>query len=123
MLYADYEFYTTEYFGTAISVTDFPALCRQASGYIDRITYGRLKHGAPVTDEVRMATCAAAEQFQTLNKTAVPAPGVRAENTDGYSVTYADGASAAVDTATILNEAVNLYLPPSDPLRYAGGPA
>ena len=41
MIYADYEFYKTEYFGVAISEADFPRLARRASSYIDYITMGR----------------------------------------------------------------------------------
>ena len=41
MVYADYDFYTNEYFGRAISEDDFPRLALRGSQYIDYITQGR----------------------------------------------------------------------------------
>lgn len=63
MVYADYEFYKTEYFGVAISEADFPRLARRASSYIDYITMGRAS-GYSVDDAVKMACCAIAEEYQ-----------------------------------------------------------
>ena len=60
-MYADYDFYQRAYQGNLIPETAWPAVARDASAYIDRITYGRLRHGATVTDDVRMAVCAVAE--------------------------------------------------------------
>lgn len=63
MIYADYEFYKTEYFGVAISEADFPRLARHASSYIDYITMGRAS-GYSADDAVKMACCAIAEEYQ-----------------------------------------------------------
>ena len=63
MVYADYEFYKTEYFGVAISEADFPSLARRASSYIDYITMGRAS-GCTADDAVKLACCALAEEYQ-----------------------------------------------------------
>lgn len=63
MVYADYEFYKTEYFGVAISEADFTRLARRASSYIDYITMGRAT-GYSADDAVKMACCAIAEEYQ-----------------------------------------------------------
>ena len=47
-MYADYTFYTDEFFGTAIEEADFPRLSSRASDFIDYYTRGK---AAGVTDE------------------------------------------------------------------------
>lgn len=119
-MYADYSFYTGTYRGVEISERDWPAVSREASAYIDVITYGRIKKGASITDDVRMAVCAVAEVVHKHNVTTSRVTGLKSENVDGYSVAYED--SAAIDqqcSADKLN-AAGLYLPLTDPLRYAG---
>ena len=39
MAYADFEFYTTEYGGKAITEEDFPGLSNRAARYIDVLCY------------------------------------------------------------------------------------
>lgn len=41
MAYADYEFYTTSYFGSVVPETDFPRLAEKASDFIDTMTFNR----------------------------------------------------------------------------------
>lgn len=89
MLYADYAYYTGTFYGTAISEADFPALAREASTFIDRLTFGRLV-GVVTPDAASMATCAVAERIQVAQKSGAldVGAGVKSENTDGYSATY-----------------------------------
>ena len=47
MAYADYEFYTTSYFGSAVPETDFPRLAERASDFVDTMTFDRLVDGLP----------------------------------------------------------------------------
>lgn len=62
MAYADYEFYTGTYFGTAISPEDFQRLSDRASRYIDAATMHRAHSASGDAHEaVQMATCAMAE--------------------------------------------------------------
>lgn len=65
MAYADYEFYTTSYFGSAVPETDFPRLAERASIFVDTMTFDRLVDGLP-TDErsqkrIKKAVCSLAE--------------------------------------------------------------
>lgn len=66
MSYADYEFYSGEYFGRAISEADFPHLSMRASAFLDYYTQGRAK-AHPDMPELKMACCALAEQYQLID--------------------------------------------------------
>ncbi len=66
MAYADYEYYTTTYLGTAIQEADFPRLSLRASSFLDYYTQGRAAHNANL-DTIKMACCAVAEQYQTID--------------------------------------------------------
>ena len=121
MAYADYEFYTYEYFGSKIHLSEWGQYVVRACAYIDIITFGRLTHGAVVTDNVRRAVCAVAEEIAAADEIiSANTAGVKSENTDGYSVTYVDKAQAIKDRDNAIRAAADLFLPPSDPLRYRG---
>lgn len=117
---ADYPFYTGAYHGALIAENDWPAAEREAEAYLRRLTFGRLgPDGAP--DSVRMAVCAVAEAVQRHSAgLAARADGVKSENTDGYGVTWEDGAAGAARYEAERLAAADLYLPRCDPLRYAG---
>lgn len=101
-VYADFDFYTTEYKGTVVSEEEFPSLAAKASALIDRITFGRATDGIW---GVKMAVCAAVD---TLYR---PGGGViSSENNDGYSVTYASGSQSGQEKAAI--RAARSFLPP-----------
>ena len=78
MAYADYEFYTTSYFGTVVPETDFPRLAERASDFVDTMTFDRLVDGLP-TDEhsqkrIKKAVCSLAElmyQIELAEKNAI----------------------------------------------------
>ena len=78
MAYADYEFYTTSYFGSAVPETDFPRLAERASDFLDTMTFDRLVDGLP-TDErsqkrIKKAVCSLAElmyQIELAEKNAI----------------------------------------------------
>ena len=122
-MYADYAYYTGTYCGTLIQEAQWPAAARAADAYLDLVTFGRLLHGWPVDDDVRMAACAAAEvasRYQAAQ--AGRTPGLTGFTNDGYSETYAgDAADLAAGQKAEMAAAVDLYLPSSHPLRYAGG--
>lgn len=70
MAYADYEFYTTSYFGSVVPETDFPRLAERASEFIDLMTSDRLVDGLP-TDErsqkrIKKAVCSLAEKMYQI---------------------------------------------------------
>lgn len=66
MAYADYEYYTTTYLGTAIKEDDFPRLSLRASSFLDYYTQGRAAKNADL-DVLKMACCAVAEQYQYID--------------------------------------------------------
>ena len=78
MAYADYDFYTTSYFGNVVPETDFPRLAERASDFVDTMTFDRLVDGLP-TDErsqkrIKKTVCSLAElmyQIELAEKNAI----------------------------------------------------
>ena len=66
MAYADYEYYTITYLGTAISEADFPRFALRASSFLDYYTQGQAANNAEL-DALKMACCAVAEQYQSID--------------------------------------------------------
>ena len=70
MAYADYEFYTTSYFGSAVPETDFPRLAERASDFVDTMTFDRLVDGLPTNERsqkrIKKAVCSLAELMYQL---------------------------------------------------------
>lgn len=80
MAYADYEFYTTSYFGSVVPETDFPRLAERASDFVDTMTFDRLVDGLPTNERsqkrVKKAVCSLAElmyQIEIAEKNATNA--------------------------------------------------
>ena len=78
MAYADYEFYTTSYFGSVVPETDFPRLAERASDFVDTMTFDRLVDGLPTNGRsqkrIKKAVCSLAElmyQIELAEKNAV----------------------------------------------------
>lgn len=78
MAYADYEFYTTSYFGSAVPETDFPRLAERASDFVDAMTFDRLVDGLPENERskkrIKKAVCSLAElmyQIELAEKNAI----------------------------------------------------
>ncbi len=92
MTYADFEYYGNVFHGSAIDEDTFPTLAREASLFIDQLTYNRLNQGWTVTDAVKMAVCAVSERIQTAEQSCSLSinAAVKSENNDGYSVSYND---------------------------------
>lgn len=94
MAYADYDFYTTSYFGNVVPETDFPRLAERASDFVDTMTFDRLVDGLP-TDErsqkrIKKAVCSLAEllyQIELAEKNAANAAA------SGTSTTIGTGGS------------------------------
>ena len=113
-MYADYEFYTDVYFGTAISETDFPRLATRASDFLDYYTRGK---AAKATDEdvltaLSKACCAVAEAMkadedskklaQKAAEAALSASGgeVKSETVGSHSVSYTTAADYVKDASS-----------------------
>ena len=89
-MYADYNFYTTEYLGSLIPETAFAGVERAASAYIDYLTHNRIVMAdlpATVQKRVKMAVCAVAETCykQMSDET----PTVSSESVGNHSKSYA----------------------------------
>ena len=121
-IYVDYSYYKDTFRGGRIPEAEWPACAREASAYIDCVTYGRLKgHPERVSDDVKMAVCGVAEAVFTQNSiNSSHAPGISSESTGKQSVSYISPGDAQMAKKKEMRAAADLYLPPSDPLRYAG---
>lgn len=138
MIYADYAYYATVYMGTAIEADDFPRLAVRASSFLDYCTMGRAKRHLDM-DELKMACCALAEDYQTIDQArAVSNKGLAAamasadgelqsQSVGGWSKTYrsaGDSAASAIkagDSARAqLYETVRQYLGMTGLLRARG---
>ena len=96
MAYADYDFYTTSYFGSVVPETDFPRLAERASDFVDTMTFDRLVDGLPTNERsqkrIKKAVCSLAElmyQIELAEKNAAnaAASGVSAAIGSGGSTT------------------------------------
>lgn len=87
-MYADYNYYENSFAGTLIPAEDFPSIANKAERYINYVTMHRI---VDVTDSVKNAVCAAAEAVYEVQQHYANIPkGIKSENTDGYSVTFAE---------------------------------
>lgn len=66
MIYATYEFYTTEYRGSALEEEEFNSLAVKASVFLDYYTRGKAAN-YPNLPELKMACCAIAEQQKVID--------------------------------------------------------
>lgn len=112
MVYADYDYYLNEYSGNAVAEADFARLSRQASAYLDSLTYGKIR--GPWVDDSRVkdACCAVAEVMQKQEQGGE----VASESNDGASVTYVTSGKTAQNR---MYDAAVMYLS-STGLLYAG---
>lgn len=122
MAYADYAFYTGTYLGTAIAEADFPQLALRASAVIDAATFGRaakLETTDEIYEQVKMATCAIADELQRQDKN--PVDGITSESQGRYSVSYAANSSKTKSNQAKLFDVAKLYLANTG-LMYTGIP-
>ena len=90
MTYATYDYYTNDYFGTALTEQEFPKYARRASAEMDHVTFGRLSKLSTdeITDAIRDCMCDVAERMHHF-ETATGSD-IASENNDGYSISYRD---------------------------------
>ena len=112
MAYADYEFYTTSYFGSVVPETDFPRLAERASDFVDTMTLGRLVDGLPTNERfqkrIKKTVCSLTElmyQIELAEKNAInqASANVTDANTGGKStgiVTSVSSGSESISYAT-----------------------
>lgn len=123
-MYADYEYYIRMFCQgeePIIDASSWAKLATMASKEIDRYTYGRLKHGAAVTEDVKNAVCAVAEVYWTVDSERLSQPvGIKSESVGSYSVSYTEQETFEKAKQDRIRLAIDQWLPRSDPLRYAG---
>lgn len=94
MAYADYEFYTTSYFGSVVPEADFPRLAERASDFVDTMTFDRLVDGPPTNERsqkrIKKAVCSLAEKMYQLELAEKNATNAAAS---GTSTTIGSGGS------------------------------
>lgn len=94
-IWVAYEYYLIEYHGRKIPEESFEDMSVQAQRFVDYVTGGKI--GDNITDKVCNAVCAAAEAlYECSSKYVTLNPGIKSENTDGYSVTYQDHSAAEI---------------------------
>lgn len=121
-MYADYSYYQGTYLGTQLTENQWLATARESDAWMDRLTFGRLRRGAPVDDAVRMACCAMAEVISRWKQAeSGRSPGLSSFNNDGYSESYEAAANRSAQLEADILATADLYIPASHPLRYAGG--
>lgn len=112
MAYADYEFYTTSYFGSVVPEADFQRLAERASDFVDTMTFDRLVDGLPTNERsqkrIKKAVCSLAElmyQIELAEKNAINQASASATDTNagGKStgiVTSVSSGSESISYAT-----------------------
>lgn len=103
MAYADYGFYTNEYFGDTIAESDFPKWAERASRQIDVYTFRRLQSAYPVDEytdkQIKICVCDLAQKMMETDKylkaSALNEEGhasvVKSVSAGSESITYATG--------------------------------
>ena len=89
-MYADYNFYTTEYLGSLIPETAFAGMERAACAFIDYLTHNRIDMAnlpENVQKKVKMAVCAVSETCYKQMTDDTPA--VSSESVGNHSKSYA----------------------------------
>lgn len=119
MVYADYDYYSNVYLGTAISSDDFPRLAMRASAFLDYATMGRVAKHAD-WDAVKLACCAVADDYQTIetakalaNKSLTAsldaasggAGELQSQSVGSWSKTYKSGGSSASEALGVTTNA------------------
>lgn len=110
MAYANYEYYTSTFLGTAIKEDDFPRLSMRASSFLDYYTQGRAAQNVDL-DALKMACCAVAEQYQyvdtaqslaqkSLTASLETDGELQSQTVGSWSKTYRSGGETAQQAAT-----------------------
>nr|UVN05083.1 MAG: protein of unknown function DUF3199 [Bacteriophage sp.]UVX81441.1 MAG: Protein of unknown function (DUF3199) [Bacteriophage sp.]UWF92504.1 MAG: Protein of unknown function (DUF3199) [Bacteriophage sp.]UWG14259.1 MAG: Protein of unknown function (DUF3199) [Bacteriophage sp.]UWG94379.1 MAG: Protein of unknown function (DUF3199) [Bacteriophage sp.] len=114
MAYADYEFYTTSYFGSVVPEADFPRLAERASDFVDTMTFDRLVDGPPTNERsqkrIKKAVCSLAElmyQIELAEKNATNA----AVSGTSTAIGSGGGATGIVTSVSSGSESISYATP------------
>ena len=116
MAYADYEFYTTKYYGSAIPDSQsFDKEAERASDFLDIITFDRLVDGLPDNEraqtKIKKAVCALADKLYGLELADKQALSAAA---GGTSTGGSGGATSGVITSKSAGSESISYASPSE---------
>lgn len=117
MIYADYEYYSCTYCGTAAKDEDFPRLSVRASSFLDYYTRNKVKNNADL-DAVKMCCCALIDKYAVIEAAQALAAAkmveiangdnVKSETVGGYSRTLATGGESALAAINVTDGAKKL---------------
>ena len=108
MAYADYDFYTDTFFGSAIAEADFDKYAQKASELIDRYTFQRAADDEDNETAIKNAMCAVANELYDYDQTG--SDGIQAESVGRLSVTYSSAAYKAQSRDARCYNAAKWYL-------------
>lgn len=101
-MYADFAYYSENYFGKLIPQAEFNRSALLASAYLDQLTLGRITE---VTDTVKNACCACAEIFYSDYSASETSGNIESEKIGDYSITYKSSESSDVRSAKLISTA------------------
>lgn len=118
--YATYDFYETSFGGTQVPFDVFDRFNRNATAFIDYITFNRIKDLEDVPNEVKLATCNVIEyMYQLTGGTGIdPLQQKVSEEVGDYRVSYQNSTNKEVET--LYYRAAKVYLAHTG-LLYRGG--
>lgn len=133
MAYADYKFYSSQYFGDVLTEETAPKWLERASDAVDNITFHRLESGMPKEEahvvRVKKAVCALAEVLYRVDqqRAATAAskdahgnfrPAVASMSSGKESVSYVQSVEASVYAKAASDSAALNALLQSEAARY-----
>lgn len=92
MIYADYNFYVSSFYGNVIPEEEYAAVALRASQFLDYYTMNRAKDYSDLS-ELKMACCALAEEYHTIltakrHESQMADGEMQSQTVGSYSVTY-----------------------------------
>lgn len=88
MVYVDYTYYTEQFGGQSVPEAAFFALSKKASGYLDYVTFNRLRKLQNPPDEAKDACCALLELLYKAEEEGGKA--IASETVGKHSVSYVE---------------------------------
>ena len=107
--YVDFEYYEDTYLGIAIPEASFSRIALRASEIVDRITYQRAEDDTDNTDAIKMANCAVADVFYSIEEGGGN-DGVKSEKIGDHSVTYSGSSNKTKPAYQQYQDAAAVYL-------------
>ena len=94
MIYADYNFYVSSFYGNVIPEEEYAAAALRASQFLDYYTMNRATQ-QPELETLKLACCALAEEYHSIitaarqqSQTMAGDGEMQSQTVGGYSVTY-----------------------------------